>query len=260
MLRKIISIFILICTMICAFSSCLELDEEYSDIFDDDLSSSDDGDGDITQVTVTMDEEDFIGMPYTEAEELLREMGFKIFEYKTLETDDINKPDDTIASVDIMTWIFSSGDFSSGDMFDDDVTVVLYYYICNEPVPNLTIENCPELADLLNLKDPSDPSVSSFVNKYRGQIIEFDGCVIAMQNHKDYKTRWDVMFGAGDFDENSVKGPYFHLTDVNYYEMNVSGGDSVYVGLNVYIVAEVDSYNPNTTWFELEIISIEIRD
>ena len=133
MLRKIISIFVLICTILCVFPSCFELDEDYSDdAWGDDSGAGENSESDVTQVTVTMNEDDFIGMPYTEAEELLREMGFKIFEYKTLETDDINKPDDTIASVDIMTWIFSSGDFSSGDKFDDDVTVVLYYYICNE--------------------------------------------------------------------------------------------------------------------------------
>ena len=42
--------------------------------------------------------------------------------------------------------------------------------------------------------------------------------------------------------------------------MNVSGGDSVYTGLNVHIVAEVGDYNPNSQLFELDIIRMDIRN
>lgn len=50
-----------------------------------------------------MSEDDFIGMLYTDAEAKLREMGFTVFEYETLETEDLNKPDDTIGAVKIKT-------------------------------------------------------------------------------------------------------------------------------------------------------------
>ena len=66
--------------------------------------------------------------------------------------------------------------------------------------------------------------------------------------------------GAGDVDPESMRGPNFRLTDVNFSEMNVTGGDSVYAGLNVHVVAKVGQYNANTTLFELDIISMEIRD
>lgn len=171
-------------------------------------------------------------------------------------------------------------EFEQGDIFKKDAAIVITYHmketddpdkpVENEtpgndttepaPVQNLTADNCPDLAALLALRDPSDPSVSTFASKYNGQVIEFDGCVTAMQNHGSYATRWDILFGAGDFNENSMRGPNFHLTDVNYYDMNVSGGDSVYVGLNVYVVAEVGDYNTNTALFELDVISIEIKD
>lgn len=213
-----------------------------------------------SKITVTMNEEDFIGMLYTDAEAKLRKMGFTVFEYETLETEDVNNPDDTIGAVEIKSWEYGKGDFEVGDIYETDAIVVLWYYVCDEPKPNLTVDNCSELAALLELSDPSDPSVSAFANSYSGQVIEFDGCVTAMQNHEDYTTRWDVLLGAGDFDENSMRGPNFRLTDVNYYDMNVSGGDSIYVGLNVHVVAEVGDYNSNTTLFELEIISMEIRN
>lgn len=117
-----------------------------------------------------------------------------------------------------------------------------------------------DLAALLALRDPGDSSVAAFASKYYGQVIEFDGCILNMQHHGDYDTRWDVLLGAGDYDENSALGPNFRLTDVSFYDMNVLGGDSVNVGQNVYIIAEVGSYNPNSQLLELEIISMNIKN
>ena len=172
-------------------------------------------------------------------------------------------------------------DFEKNEIFKKDAPIVITYHMMEEDDPNkhaesetpdsttdsdietaenLTAENCPDLAALLALRDPGDPSVSNFASKYSGQVIEFDGCVNAMQNHGEYTTRWDVLLGAGDFSENSALGPNFHLTDVNVYDMNVSGGDSVYTGLNVHVVAKVGDYNPNSQLFELDIISMHIRD
>lgn len=175
-------------------------------------------------------------------------------------------------------------DYEKGEVFKQDAPIVITYHMKEEddpnkptepepseseqpepsepepPVTNLTADNCPDLADLLALRDPSDSSVATFASNYSGRVIEFDGCVTAMQNHGSYTTRWDVLLGAGDFDENSMRGPNFRLTDVSFYDMNVTGGDSVYAGLNVHVVAEVGEYNANTTLFELDIISIEIRD
>lgn len=172
-------------------------------------------------------------------------------------------------------------EFDQGDIFKKDAAIVITYHMpeeddpnrsvdsetpntttepTTEPAENLTVENCSDLAALLALHDPGDPSVSTFASKYYGQIIEFDGCVMDMQHHGDFDTRWDVLLGAGDYDENSALGPNFRLTDVNFYDMNVSGGDSVYAGLNVHIVAEVGDYNSNSQLFELDIISMTIRN
>ena len=206
-----------------------------------------------------MSEDDFMGMSYMEAENKLREMGFNSFKYETLKSSDLDHPDDAIGAVEIKNWEFGKGDFEVGDIFESDAIVVLWYYVCNEPVPKLTADNCADFKALLALKDPDDPSVGKFASKYYGQTIEFDGCVTAMQNHEDYDTRWDVLIGAGDFDENKMRGPNFRLTDVSFYDMNVSGGDSISVGENIHVIANVDEYDSNTGLFEIDIISIEIR-
>ncbi len=167
-------------------------------------------------------------------------------------------------------------EFEQGDIFKKDIAIVITYHMPEEddpnkpvenetesfaePAENLTVENCPDLEAVLTLRDPGDSSVAAFANKYYGQIIEFDGCVMNMQHHGNFKTRWDVLLGAGDYDENSALGPNFRLTDVNFHDMNISGADSVYAGLNVHIVAEVGDYNPNSQLFELDIISMNIRN
>lgn len=224
-------------------------------------TNSDEGfdDQSTSEIIVTMSEDDFMGMSYMEAENKLREMGFNSFKYETLKSSDLDHPDDAIGAVEIKNWEFGKGDFEVGDIFESDAIVVLWYYVCNEPVPKLTADNCADFKALLALKDPDDPSVGKFASKYYGQTIEFDGCVTAMQNHEDYDTRWDVLIGAGDFDENKMRGPNFRLTDVSFYDMNVSGGDSISVGENIHVIANVDEYDSNTGLFEIDIISIEIR-
>lgn len=141
--------------------------------------------------------------------------------------------------------------------FDESETIL------EESSEILTISNNSDLKKLLELRDPSDSFVSTFANKYQGQTIEFDGCVLAINNHGDYKTRYDILIGSGDFDKNSACGPAFRLTDVGPFDLGI---DSLYVesvfpvGTNVHIVAKLEKYNEYTTIYELNVVSIVVRD
>lgn len=210
------------------------------------------------KITVTMSEDDFIGMLYTDAEAKLREMGFTVFEYETLETEDINKPDDTIGAVEIKNWTFGKGDFAVGDTYEADAIVVLWYYICDEPEPNLTVDNCPELADILSNKAEIDDSYSAFATKYKGRVIEFDGRIDYCAKHEDYNTRFDYLVSAGDYDPDHQIGPSFKFENVAYYDLNTNL-DTVSVGLNVHIVAEVVSFDSNSGLFYLDPVSVTGR-
>ena len=240
------------------------------------------------QGTVSAHGEDEAAMPrsassykfknYTDVQTELSEAGFTNISFEILYDIVIGWTEE--GEVDSVS-VGGNTEFEQGDIFKKDVAIVITYHMpeednpnkpaeseepnsttepATEPVENLTVENCPDLAALLALRDPGDPSVSAFASKYYGQVIEFDGCVMNMQHHGDFDTRWDVLLGAGDYDENSALGPNFRLTDVNFYDMNVSGGDSVYAGLNVHIVAEVGDYNSNSQLFELDIISMDIKN
>lgn len=126
----------------------------------------------------------------------------------------------------------------------------------------LTVDNCPDLAKLLALKNPADPFVKTFSSKYRGRMIEFEGNIAYMSNHGSYKTRYDILILAGDYSEKSATGPYFQFVDVNMYDLNFIGNntpDSIGMGDNLLIVAEVGKYNENTELFELDPVSTRVR-
>ena len=126
----------------------------------------------------------------------------------------------------------------------------------------LTIKNCPDLMTLLSLKDPFDPFVKEFANKYKGRTIEFDGNIAYMSNHGSYKTRYDILIYAGDYSETSASGPNFQFVDVNMIDLNLVGDnipDYIGKGDNIHIVARVGKYNENSGLFELDPISTEVR-
>lgn len=127
-----------------------------------------------------------------------------------------------------------------------------------EPETNLTVDNCPELAAMLSNKAEIDESYSSFAAKYSGRIIEFDGRIDYCTKHGNYNTRFDYLVSAGDYDPDHQVGPFFKFEDVNYYDLNTDL-DTVSVGLNVHIVAEVESFNSNSGLFYLAPVSITER-
>ena len=127
---------------------------------------------------------------------------------------------------------------------------------------NLTIDNCADLSTLLALKNPEDDFVKNFSNKYIGSVIEFDGNIAYMSNHNDYKTRYDILIYGGNYSETSAFGPNFQFVDVNISDLNLVGEnipDSIGIGNNLHIIAEVGEYNELTGLFELYPISIQVR-
>lgn len=80
-----------------------------------------------------------------------------------------------------------------------------------------------------------------------------------MVNHENYDTRYDVLILAGDNGVSPMTGPNFRLTDVNFYDMNVTNADSLRGGDNITITAIVGEYNSTADWLELDPVSISVR-
>lgn len=123
---------------------------------------------------------------------------------------------------------------------------------------NLTVENCPELASILSNKADLDPSYEAFAEKYQGRNIEFDGRIDYCTNYENYSTRFDYLISSGDYDPDSQIGPTFKFENVNHAQLNTNL-ETVSVGLNVHIVAEVVSYDNDSGLFFLNPVSVTGR-
>lgn len=131
-----------------------------------------------------------------------------------------------------------------------------------EPDGVLTPANSPELAALLAGTDTCAPDVAAFAAAHRGQTIAFPGNISAMGPHGSAETRYDILIGAGDFSETSATGPAFQFRDVNTtYDLRWVGSvpDTIGVGANLSITAEVDRYEERSCLFLLDPVTTAVR-
>lgn len=122
----------------------------------------------------------------------------------------------------------------------------------------LTPENSPELATILALGDYCSPDVAAFAAAHSGDTIAFPGYIGAINPHGGATTRYDILIGAGDYSETSAPGPAFQFRDVNTTnDMRWVGDvpDSVGVGTNLAVTAEVDWYEESSCLFLIEPVS-----
>ena len=213
---------------------------------------------------------------YVDVQTELSEAGFTNISFEILYDIELGWTEE--GEVDSVS-VDGNAEFEQGDIFKKDIAIVITYHMpeeddpnkpvesetpnsttepTTEPAENLTVENCPDLAAMLSNKAEIDDSYSAFATKYKGRIIEFDGRIDYCTKHGDYNTRFDYLVSAGDYDPDHQIGPAFKFEDVNYYDLNTDL-DTVSVGLNVRIVAEVISFDSNSGLFYLEPVSVTGR-
>ena len=222
----------------------------------------------------------FEGEMYQDVVENLEAAGFTNVEAQPLDdliTGWLSKPDEVEEVA-----VEGKGDFSVNDRFESDSKVVISYHSFPpdeseaeekpsrtatpaEVVPVIqTVENNSELASLLTLTDYCSPAIAEFATRYDGQSIQFDAALYALNNHGSYATRYDILIGAGDFNETGGTGPAFQFQDVNITsDLGLTGSnipDTIGVGQNLRVTAIVDDYDANGgCLFRLDPISTEIR-
>lgn len=132
----------------------------------------------------------------------------------------------------------------------------------SESVDPLTAENSADLAVLLTGTATGGDMVEGFAAKYRGRIIEFDGCIVAMNNHDAYKSRYDILISAGDYSATKSQGPNFQFRNVGISDLHLIGSPVPdYVGKrdNLHIVARVGKFESFQELFLLDPISTSVR-
>lgn len=128
-----------------------------------------------------------------------------------------------------------------------------------EQESNITIENNTDFAALMKITDQTDTvTIRNFANAYKGKVIEFSGCVAFMMQHGSYTTRFDVCLANGNYDER-VYGPFFAFENVNFYDMNVSGTDTVAGGMLFRIAGKIIGFSEEGEYIILEPVFMKAR-
>jgi Domain of unknown function (DUF4839)/PASTA domain len=127
----------------------------------------------------------------------------------------------------------------------------------------LTVKNNPEFSALLKVGDNCSGKVTRFAKKYTDQTIQFDGSIQAMAPHGNYKTRFDILVGPGNFDPNKAIGPTFQFNDKNVvYDLHLTGKhipDYVKVGQNYTFTAQLGDYDPDSCLYQLSPVETKVR-
>lgn len=126
----------------------------------------------------------------------------------------------------------------------------------------LTVDNSPDLKEVLSVSFESDPLIATFANEYEGRMIEFDAHTAYVNKHDNYDTRFDYLILVGDDTQDEPPGPNFQLRDVNYYDLNLEGDnipDSFGSGLHIRITAVVGQYEEASNLFLINPVSIKMR-
>ncbi|HJS96287.1 MAG TPA: DUF4839 domain-containing protein [Solirubrobacteraceae bacterium] len=125
----------------------------------------------------------------------------------------------------------------------------------------LTAKNSAQVAALLKVSDYCDGTIAPVAAKLAGRTIGFDGSIVNLVHHGDYKTRYDILVAPGDKGPQSTVGPAFKFENVNFYDLNVTAKnvDSVGEGDRFHFVARVVEYNPTQCLLFLEPVSTSVR-
>lgn len=183
--------------------------------------------------------------------------------------------------------IGGNSDFRKGEVFAKDVEIIVTYHMLQEDDPKkteeekeymysdymgdtvtgemevLTVDNCEELEELLRTED--NEVAEAFASKYEGRQIEFDGYVADVAHYSDsfktYDTKFNYLIYVGDSGQEHFSGPSIQFRNVDYLSFNLVGDepDTISVGLNLHIVAEVVEFNAQQGLLILAPISTSVR-
>lgn len=169
--------------------------------------------------------EDYIGSEWTieTITEHFTELGFTNIRAHPLNPSE-ESYDKNIISVEIKTGWVSYDPWDTGDEFDADAEISIYY---NE-FPILTIDNCPDLVTILTSKDMG---YMTFCKEYDGRYVRFEAYV---NSHTTYDggTSHIISVAGGDYSADGAAGLIIHIGDRswgNQINYGVDEGDPIIV-------------------------------
>lgn len=148
------------------------------------------------------------------------------------------------------------------DILDEDNTSL---EVGSKEIP-LTIDNCPELVQILSIPATYHISYVNFAQKYSGDYIEFDGHILyySTDYNEDEDYVYTILIGGGDYlgPDKAPTGPNFQAREVNssaFGQTGMSTEEEIKVGNNIKIKARVGNFNKSSELFYLENFKAELR-
>ncbi|MGT2828244.1 DUF4839 domain-containing protein [Streptococcus hillyeri] len=237
-----------------------------------------------TDIKTPASSKDLVGENYKTVVSKLEAAGFS--NVKTQKLDDLIvgllTKDGEVETV----LIGSDDDFAKGERFDKDIKIIVSYHTFAEKETTtvtssemvtqtprtteiveqtkkdqvLTLENNAEFAAILN--SDNGELAKQFSEKYMGLMVEFDGHIMNIMPHDNYKTRYDILIFGGDYsgtDSTSYHGVNLQFFDVATVAEAFDSLDGLSVGQNLHIKARVIEYNEVSGVLRLEPVLVTAR-
>lgn len=121
----------------------------------------------------------------------------------------------------------------------------------------ITIDNNEEFKTLLQTENQN--TIKDFIQKYKGQTIEFDGNIAHLAK---IKSKYDILIHSWDYNPDEATGPNFKFVEISLISNPVFksfNGENIKVGQNVHIKAKVGGYNEKQDLVFLSPIEVSPR-
>lgn len=121
----------------------------------------------------------------------------------------------------------------------------------------ITIDNNEEFNTFLQTEDQN--TIKDFIQKYKGQTIEFDGNIA---NLDKIKSKYNILIRSGDYHLDKATGPDFQFFEISLISnpvFNPFNGENIREGQNVHIKAKVGGYNKKQELVYLSPIEVSPR-
>lgn len=121
----------------------------------------------------------------------------------------------------------------------------------------ITIDNNEEFNTFLQTEDQN--TIKDFIQKYKGQTIEFDGNIA---NLAKIKSKYNILIRSGDYHLDEAIGPNFQFFEISLISnpvFNPFNGENIREGQNVHIKAKVGGYNKEQELVYLSPIEVSPR-
>lgn len=130
----------------------------------------------------------------------------------------------------------------------------------SEQVSVLNMQNCKDLAELMNVKYPFEDDMEAFTAKYVGQVISVDGFIYDADFGSFMR---DIEIQIGNYADATSVGPRFLFEGARPEDFGFEGSefpDFIQYGKDVRIVGQIEKYDDFDECILLRPVSMEVRN